>query len=215
MRAGQSDASAVRLRWRPFEVVAFDLDGTLVELAIDFDAIRQELRCPSGDILDHLDRCPVSERMAAMRVIAAHETRALERARLMPHADEVLATLRQRGAATAIVTRNSARSARAVVDRFGLEVDRIVGRDDAPPKPSPAPLELVMREFGADPSRTAMVGDYLYDLQSARAAGTAAVLYLCCRNEAFIPESDLVIRSLEELLPFVIDIDAAKRGQSP
>jgi phosphoglycolate phosphatase len=48
-----------------------------------------------------------------------------------------------------------------------------------PLKPSPEPLRAIMRDLGADPGRTLMVGDKIADIVTGReaGAGTAAVTY--------------------------------------
>jgi phosphoglycolate phosphatase len=47
--------------------------------------------------------------------------------------------------------------------------------DETASKPDPTMLLELMREFGADPGRTLMIGDTTHDLQLAVNAGTARV----------------------------------------
>ena len=47
--------------------------------------------------------------------------------------------------------------------------------DETASKPHPQMLLELMREFGAEPERTLMIGDTTHDLQMARNAGTASV----------------------------------------
>ena len=47
--------------------------------------------------------------------------------------------------------------------------------DETAGKPDPRMLHELMREFGADPGRTLMIGDTTHDLQMARNAGAASV----------------------------------------
>ena len=47
--------------------------------------------------------------------------------------------------------------------------------DETAGKPDPRMLHELMREFGADPERTLMIGDTTHDLQMARNAGVASV----------------------------------------
>ncbi len=47
--------------------------------------------------------------------------------------------------------------------------------DETAGKPDPHMLHELMREFGADPERTLMIGDTTHDLQMARNAGVASV----------------------------------------
>jgi phosphoglycolate phosphatase len=47
--------------------------------------------------------------------------------------------------------------------------------DETAGKPNPRMLHELMREFGADPERTLMIGDTTHDLQMALNAGCASV----------------------------------------
>ena len=47
--------------------------------------------------------------------------------------------------------------------------------DETAGKPDPRMLHELMREFGADPERTLMIGDTTHDLLMARNAGCASV----------------------------------------
>lgn len=202
MIQNQSSTATV---WGPFQAVVFDLDGTLVELAIDFNEIRKEIGCPQRDILGYIDTFTGEARQRVLAVIEAHEAMAVTKAQLIPHAAEVLEGLANRGVKTAILTRNSAHSAVQVLEKFSLRVNRIIGRDDAPPKPSPEPLRMLARSFALPMNAIAMVGDFLYDLQAARNTGVAAILLLSPRTEQFIPHCDFAINKLTELYPLVIE----------
>ncbi|MBI5647157.1 MAG: HAD-IA family hydrolase [Ignavibacteriae bacterium] len=55
----------------------------------------------------------------------------------------------------------------------------ILGGDSLPEmKPSALPLQHAMREMGAEPGETVMIGDSVYDLEAARAANTMAIAAL-------------------------------------
>jgi phosphoglycolate phosphatase len=47
--------------------------------------------------------------------------------------------------------------------------------DETAGKPNPLMLQELMREFGAEPERTLMIGDTTHDLQMALNAGCASV----------------------------------------
>ena len=74
--------------------------------------------------------------------------------------------------------------------------------DETASKPDPRMLNELMREFGAEPARTLMIGDTTHDLQLARNAGTArvAVSYGAHDPEAFDSFEPLTIaHSTQEL----------------
>lgn len=77
----------------------------------------------------------------------------------------------------AIATGKSRRGAEYMIRRHGWEhlFSSVQTADDAPSKPHPAMIEQAMREAGADPSRTAMIGDSSFDMIMAVAAGAMPV----------------------------------------
>jgi phosphoglycolate phosphatase len=76
-----------------------------------------------------------------------------------------------------MVTGKSRRGVASVVASHGLEQMFQVVRtaDDCPSKPHPAMVLECIRETGADPEQTWVIGDAIYDMQMARAAGTTAI----------------------------------------
>ena len=76
-----------------------------------------------------------------------------------------------------IATGKSQRGVRAVLGRHGLS-ERFVTiqtADDAPSKPHPGMVLAAMRQTGVPPCDTVMVGDTVYDVEMARAAGVRAI----------------------------------------
>ncbi len=76
-----------------------------------------------------------------------------------------------------IATGKSQRGVRRVLLEHDLQhcFVTIQTADDAPSKPHPAMIYQAMAEAGAEPHDTVMIGDTVYDLEMARAAGVAAV----------------------------------------
>jgi phosphoglycolate phosphatase len=97
---------------------------------------------------------------------------------LYPGAREVIDALAARtDTLLGIATGKSQRGVRAVLGRHGL-ADRFVTiqtSDDAPSKPHPGMVLAAMRETGASPEDTVVVGDTVFDLEMARAAGAGAI----------------------------------------
>jgi phosphoglycolate phosphatase len=76
-----------------------------------------------------------------------------------------------------IATGKSQRGVRLVLAHHGL-LDHFITiktADDAPSKPDPGMVLDAMREAGATPQNTVVVGDTIYDIAMARAAGAAAI----------------------------------------
>jgi len=97
---------------------------------------------------------------------------------LYPGARDAIVTLAGReDCSLGIATGKSQRGVRAILTHHDLlsHFSTIMTADDAPSKPDPGMLVNAMRETGAAPHDTVMIGDTSYDMEMARAAGVAAI----------------------------------------
>jgi HAD superfamily hydrolase (TIGR01509 family) len=192
---GQADGKAVRLRG-----VVFDLDGTLVVQELDFEAMRREIGLPPGTpLLEALDRMDGTGRAAALAVLHRHELAAAETARLTPGVGAFLDRLAACGVRLAILSRNMRDAVDRVLRRCGLSFDLVLAREDAPYKPSPEGLWQICAAWGVAPAEVLMVGDYLYDLQAGRSAGTRTALVTHGRSLPFAHLADVAFASFEDV----------------
>ena len=157
--------------------VIFDLDGTLTEPLLDFDAMRAEIGLPAQvPILEELERLRAAERARAEAILLRHERAAIAQATLAEGCADLLGHLRGQAIPFAILTRN----VREVVDTFArmfsFRFHAIYTREDGPPKPSPAGALSLCRAMGVDPAHTLAVGDYKYDVIAGRDAGCRTAL---------------------------------------
>jgi phosphoglycolate phosphatase len=92
-------------------------------------------------------------------------------------ADAVQALARRDDLVLGIATGKSQRGVRVVLRHHGLieHFITIKTADDAPSKPDPGMVLAAMHEAGAVPANTVVVGDTVYDIAMARAAGAAAI----------------------------------------
>jgi HAD superfamily hydrolase (TIGR01509 family) len=195
----------MRSRAAPRAVI-FDLDGTLADSLLDFDAIRAEIGLVPGlPILEQLVDASPDERARAEAIMRRHERAAIAAATLTDGCADLLGHLASLGIPTAILTRN----VREVVETFARAFDfrfrGIYTREDGPPKPSPAGVLFLCEKLGVAPADTLTVGDYKFDVLAGRNAGCRTALLL---REPLTDDElqewgppDLVIRSLHELLP--------------
>jgi len=97
--------------------------------------------------------------------------------RPLPGARELLQVLDLKGMRWAIATSSRPEQVGASVDALGLPRRPAIidGSHVAQAKPAPDLLLHAARELGVDPSRTWYVGDSVWDMQAARAAGMRAV----------------------------------------
>ena len=92
-------------------------------------------------------------------------------------ADAVSALARRHDVVLGVATGKSQRGVRLVLGHHGL-LDHFITiktADDAPSKPHPGMVVDAMREAGVEAEDTVVVGDTVYDVAMARAAGANAV----------------------------------------
>lgn len=173
----------------------FDLDGTLVDSHLDFAAIRRDTGFPEGlGLLEHLETLTdTPARAEAEAIIHAHELNGAERATWMPGASALLQHLADAGVPLGIVTRNSRHCASLMIDALGIPCDMLVAREDAPAKPDPAGLLRIASQWQIPVDQIAYTGDYLFDIQAARAAGMVSCLYAPDGHSPFGHLSDITV----------------------
>ncbi|MBI3245025.1 MAG: HAD family hydrolase [Deltaproteobacteria bacterium] len=185
---------------RPLRAIAFDLDSTLTRPYLDFTKLRRQLALPEGDILAWIAQLPPSEQVRARAIIDAFEQDGVEKVEWNDGAQETLRTVRGMGLPAAIVTRNSRASLLAVCQHLDIDVEVLVSRDDAPPKPDPACLHYAAARLGVATEHLLMVGDYRHDTDAGRAAGALTALLTNGRVPTWPVEADVVIERLDHLL---------------
>lgn len=184
----------------------FDLDGTLTVPVHDFAMIRQALGVPDGsDILGFLgelnpaEATPLRERLRQIEMELAVKTRAAE------GAVALVEELNSRGVRMGVLTRNTREIALHTLECIGICgyfcEEWVFGRDEAAPKPAPDGIHKLAACWRAEPSDILMVGDYLYDLQTGRAAGVATIHVDPSRLFRWPALADLSVASLADLLP--------------
>ena len=184
----------------------FDLDGTITQPYFDFDAIREEigLARDSGPLLELMENMTPQERRRAESILHYHEDKAVAESRLNPGAEQTLAELRAAGIPIGILTRNQRDNAFAIARLHNLEFDAVIGREDGPAKPDAFGVLELCPQFGVEPGRALLVGVYLFDLLSARAAGAVAVLLVNNeRAREFAEHADYCIENIGEVLEIV------------
>ena len=162
------------------EAVVYDLDGTLLRLAVDWPGLAAELRerfrragvdADGWSVWDCYHRAPdhglVGEVAAA---ITERELAGAEAAERLPAADDLV----DLSIPVGVCSLNAEAACRAALRRHGLldHVDAVVGRDTVGPvKPDPAPLLAAVEGLGAEPGAAFYVGNREKDAETARRAG--------------------------------------------
>ena len=182
----------------------FDMDGTLTLAAHDFDDIRQALQINDGTpILEAIAAMPPSRADATRRHLHAIEMEIAHQSKPQPDAATTLASLQQRGFKLGILTRNAEDIAEATLSAAGLSQffskEEIIGRDSCAPKPDPEGIFQLLSHWQADATQSAMVGDYLFDLDAGRNANVTTVHFSPEGDFLWPEKTDVTIRSLSEL----------------
>ena len=178
-----------------FKAYFFDLDGTLVDSKLDFDQMREAIGIPQNEpILEYLEKHPDPEFVKRGHELVRHfELIGAQCATWIPGAKELLIELNKSKIPTAILTRNSREVAQLTIDSLEIPITHFLTRDDCLPKPHPEGLHLLAKRFSLPTSDTIYIGDYLFDLQTAKAAGATAALYTAGTQSPFANDADLVI----------------------
>lgn len=172
--------------------VIFDLDGTLVDSALDFKLIRQDLGLGPEPILEQIEKLPMERRRECEAILSRHETAGAMRATLHSGAAEWIEHLDRRGIPRAIFTRNARSIVSLTLDRCGLHFDHIIAREDAPPKPDPTGIHRLCELWKTTSDSTLIIGDYLYDVLAGREAGIKTALVTHGRTWEFEHLADFV-----------------------
>lgn len=164
-----------------YDARVYDLDGTLLRLAVDWTAVADDARdvladagidaadgAGAWDLLDLAREGGVGD--AVHEAIAAHERDGAVNSRRLPAADD-LAGL---SVPVAVCSLNAEDACRIALETHDLAsaVDAVVGRDTVGSyKPDPESLLAAIEAISADPRRTVFVGDSESDELTARRAG--------------------------------------------
>lgn len=188
------------------KAVIFDLDGTITQPYLDFDKIRIELGLSpdQGPLLEIMEKMPPDEKANADKILYLHEQKAATESKLNPGAAKTLDFLKTAGIQTGCLTRNRKANALAVAKMHNLRFGAVVGREDGPVKPDAFGARFLCRKFQVSPEQTIMVGDYLFDIQCANAAGLTSILLLNNPKAlSFRQYADFTIDKIDQIVEII------------
>ena len=213
----------------PFGIVGFDLDGTLLDTSGDLAAAVNHALASAGrpalpvarirtmigggsrhmlqQGMEATGGCTAAELdLLQQRLLAYYEAHIAVETRPFPGCLEALDALAARGAVLAVVTNKYERLARIVLDALDLShrFATVIGGDTLGPdrgKPKPDLIELMVERCGE--GRAAFVGDSIYDVTAAQAAGLPVVAcsFGFLQQPVATLGADAVIDGYDELLP--------------
>jgi hydrogenase expression/formation protein HypE len=205
------------------DAVLFDFDGTLTKPgALDFSVLKRAIGC-SHEI-------PVLEFMAGVGDAAQRQAMAdqLDRFELAgasqsspnPGAEAIVTFIKGLGLPVGILTRNSRNSVSKALDNFtGLSIadfDVLVTREDPVRiKPSGEGVLLAANRLGVNPAHLLMVGDYRFDMDAGRKAGSLTAFITNGSVDETNPDCRFVVETLMELKPIIRDGIVLPAGKLP
>ena len=190
------------------KAVLFDFDGTLTKPGcIDFNLIKRAIGCPiESFILEFIETLDDNvKREKATSTLENFENKAAECSEPNSGAEELLLYLRSNGLSTGIISRNSLESIKRSFHNFKKikysDFDVIISRDDpVRPKPYADGVILAAKKLKVDIKELVVVGDFLFDIQAGKNAGSITVFLNNGLEHDFTePESDYTISQLGEL----------------
>ena len=171
-----------------YDAVVYDLDGTLVELAVDWaataesvlDVYAEHAIIPPTDelwgLLGAADEYGVSDPVEA--AIADRERAGARESVLLPLGRRLLDDLGNDSASppAGVCSLNCEEACRVAIETHGfgdaLDADAIVGRDTVETyKPDPESVLAAVERLGSDPERALFVGDSRRDAVASERAG--------------------------------------------
>lgn len=222
-----------------FQIVGFDLDGTLLDTSGDLAAAVNHALASAGRAALPVERIRtmigggsrhmLAQGMAATggcdeaelddlqaRLLAYYEAHIVVETAPFPGCLAALDALAGAGVTLAVVTNKIERFARIILDRLRL-TDRfatIIGGDTLGAgrgKPKPDLIELMLERCGG--GRAAFVGDSIYDVEAARAAGLPVIAcsFGFLAQPAQSLGADAVIGHYDELIPALERLGGAER----
>jgi len=174
--------------------VVFDVDGTLVDTNYlhvvawweAFSAQGHDVSCfdvhrALGRPAEELVRALIGRRDQA--VVQGHSQRwdrLRDRARPFHHGAELMAACGRRGLSVVWATSGSSADTEAAQRLLSLrDVLVVSGEDVEHGKPAPDMVDAALRAAGATAERAVLIGDTVYDVRAAAAAGVACIALLC------------------------------------
>jgi len=188
------------------KAVIFDLDGTITRPFFDFDAIRKQMGLDkdAGPVLEAMQKMSPQQKQQAEKILHYYEQQAVAESTLNNGTQKTFDALRQAGIPVGILTRNRKKNALAVAEKHGLKFDAIVDRDDGPVKPDAFGVKRICKQFDVKAEETMVVGDYLFDMLCAKAAGALAVLLVnTSRAAKFAENADFTIEKIEQIVQII------------
>ncbi|PZF65519.1 HAD family hydrolase [Curtobacterium sp. MCPF17_047] len=180
----------------PTTAVLFDIDGTLADSnyahidawwrafraageSVDAWRIHRAIGMDSSKLLESLLPDASDEvRDTAKQFHTAYYSEHMPQLRLLPGARDLLEAVAGRGHAVVLATSAPQNELDRLLEL--LDADRWItavtsGEDVEQAKPDPGIIEVALQKVGVDPERAVMIGDAMWDVESAKRVGVRCI----------------------------------------
>lgn len=215
----------------PGRLVLFDCDGTLLDshsaiaTAMRLAFVQHRLPAPSSQVVRSLvglsseamvhvlcsdvPGAPEAAILQSYNALFRRDTiLASSVERMFPGVETALRTLNDPATTVGIVTGKARDTLERALDAFGIaDLFQItVTADEAASKPAPDLVYIALAETGADPAKTVVIGDTIFDILMARAAGVRSIGVTWGSHSGASLErtgADRVVSDADDLLPAI------------
>ena len=203
----------------------FDLDGTLVNFALDIKSVRQEAvkeiqkrgitinnytNLNVYSMLEILrsyadERTFFSLKKSIWKIVEKYELIATNKVNIQPDALQILTFIKKIGLKLAIVTNNGRKATSIVIRKFRLDdfFDLVVTREDVEKlKPDRWSIQKAVKILGIESKEAIYIGDSVIDVLAARKAKTISIAIptgISSISELVKTKPDYIIGSLQDM----------------
>lgn len=165
--------------------IIFDMDGTIVDAPYDWKKIKSDLNTQGKPILQFLNGLEEPEKTKKWNLLEKYEKEATEKAVVKEGMLAFLDFIKQHHIKSALVTNNSFENVSFLIKKFKFDFDLLLSRESGLWKPSAQPFHKVLNEFQMTSHECCVVGDSLFDVYAAEAAGIEHIFILNGNREKF------------------------------
>jgi HAD superfamily hydrolase (TIGR01549 family) len=170
------------------------------------------LGCPKDiDLLDFVAALPESQQVDANELLVEYEINDAVGAKKLAGTEQILTLLAELSLPCAIVTRNCRQAAIIKIENNNINIEILLTREDHKAKPAPDALLHLAELWQLAPENLLYVGDYLYDLQTAKNANTMSCFINYGKTASYQQLADIVVRDLNELSATIKHVSMVER----
>ena len=188
-----------------FKLIIFDMDGTIVESYLDFQKIRDDLGIDHQlGILEYIEQLEDQSLIEeAQKIVHKHELSGARKSVLMRDFLPFYNELKDKRIPIGLLTRNSKLVTEMTLAKHNLKFDIVLTRDCCKVKPHPEGLLRAAKKLRTNTQDILYIGDYLFDLETAKNANTKSALILNDRNAELKQDADISFTNYKELYSYI------------